>query len=179
MTTGMDDGGTIIGAQIADIGAWIGASVDIPIDELLGEGLAIVARTTGADRVVLLAVDGHTAAPIAVHPVDLRSVTDLVACPVDWIPWGLGGVRAEQFIFAPAAGALPASPDGTTRLSDLGVCSAAHLPVTEHGVLIGSLALWWSAAVAGWDDAVGPVLRNLARLLLSRAAAARHLSGSD
>lgn|GEM_PF-1586191 len=78
--------------------------------------------------------------------------------------WGLPAIHAEQFLFVPAAADLPAT-DGCT-FGDIGVHSLLHLPIRDRGVLVGALDVGWSDRLEIWDDRDGPLVRNVARLML-------------
>lgn len=161
-------GGTPIGDAVARIRALVRASDRTPTGDLVAEALELLATVTGADRVVLASIDGDVASVVGAVPLDLRSARSELDCPARWFPWGLGAVRAEQSLFVRDAATLPAGPDGDVRLGDLGVRSAAWLPMREHGRTVGSLTLCWATPRRGWDEATGAIVRNVARLLLGR-----------
>lgn len=166
-------GGTPIGDAVARIRTLVRASDRSRTGDLVAEALELLATMTGADRVVLASIDGDVASVVGAVPLDLRSAQAELDCPARWFPWGLGAVRAEQSLFVRDAATLPAGPDRDVRLGDLGVRSAAWLPVREHGRTVGSLTLCWASPRRGWDEATGPIVRNVARLLLGRLDADR------
>lgn len=164
----MVHGGTPTGDAVARIRTLVRASDRAPTGDLVAEALGLLADVTGADRVVLASIDGDVASVVGAAPLDLRSARAELDCPARWFPWGLGAVRAEQSLFVRNAATLPAGPEGDVRLGDLGVRSVAWLPVREHGRTVGSLTLCWASPQRGWDEATGPMVRNVARLLLGR-----------
>ena len=75
-------------------------------------------------------------------------------------------MRAEHFLFIADATRLPAGATGDSELGDLGIRSLLHLPVRDHGRSIGAVDVAWARPVPDWDDRYGPIVRNLARLVL-------------
>jgi GAF domain-containing protein len=172
-------GGTPIGDAIARIRTLVRGSDRSPTRDLVAEALELLATVTGADRVVLASIDGDVASVVGAAPLDLRSARAELDCPARWYPWGLGAVRTEQSLFVRDAATLPAGPEGDVRLGDLGVHSAAWLPVREHGRTIGSLTLCWASPRRGWDESTGPIVRNVARMLLGRLDTDRRARDQD
>lgn len=166
-------GGVPDGDVLARIRSTVRESAGTPTAALVTECLGLIATLTTADRVALRSAHAGGTSVVGAHPLDLRAADVDAAAPADWLPWGLGGLRTKHFLFVRDARALPIRRQGDVRLADLGVHSAAWLPVCDHGRMIGSLTLCWAAPRDQWDDDAGPVVRNTARLLLGRLAADR------
>lgn len=129
------------------------AATDVSSDWTRRRGLEAVARHLGADHVRV--TDRHGRVRVATPGTE--------SWPAE-ARWGLPGVRPEQFLFVAAAERIPCVAGGT--LGDLGVRSVLHLPVCDRGVSLGALDAAWCHRVERWDDEDGPLVRNVARLLL-------------
>jgi len=118
------------------------------------QGIAAIAAHLGAEHVRLADDRGHqwsTNPGSRIWPAEER--------------WGLSAVRTEQFLFVRAAERLRV--DDRSTLGQLGVRSVLHLPLVEQGRRTGALDVAWCHRVEWWDDRDGPVVRNLARMLLA------------
>ena len=146
---------------------------NIPTQRLVSDCLAGLTAAAGADRAVLHSVRSGVSGVVGVHPLDLRSQDARPDGPSDRLPWGLGSVHTDHFLFVRDARRLPVGPGSDLCLGELGTHSVVWLPVREHGDVIGSLTLCWESPRDRWDDTLGAIARNVARLLLGRLAGER------
>lgn len=138
-------------------------------ERVMDEGLDLVRDSTWADGSVLHAVQGDRVIEVARRPV-VTTTTD-PQLPLSWFPWGLAPVNPQRFLLVDDASSLPARPDSTVTLGQLGVRSCLHLPILERQAPVGALHLYWSEPRLEWDDDRGRLLRSLGRFLLAQSSA--------
>ena len=133
--------------------------------QLLAAALELCLTSTAADLAVLFGFAGDRAHCLGCRPRHLEH--PLAADQsLDWFPWDLRNVRTRRYVFVPEATDLRASP--TTRLGDLGVRSAIHLPLKAPDSREGALHLLWKEPKDRWDDTWGAQLRALGSFVLLR-----------
>ena len=138
---------------------------------LLDEGLDLVRDAAWADACALVRSEGDRVVPVHSRPLDATVPGGPVppAVPDTWFPWGLAPVHADRFLLVDDARTLPATPEGSPTLGELGIRSCLHLPLRTRGAALGALLVFWSEPRLEWDDDRGRLLRSLGQFLLTRS----------
>lgn len=102
-----------------------------------------------------------------------KTVTPPTRVPLTWFPWSLGNVRAREYLFVCNAGSLPYGPSGSTTVSDLGMASVLHLPVSidaPRGRVTGAACAYWSSERVDWPSESRELVCSWAAEVLSAAS---------
>lgn len=91
------------------------------------------------------------------HPLDAVSDADR-SVPLDWFPWSLGNVRPDEYFFVKNAETLPLSSSGDGTVSDRGMASVLHVPLTINQTVRGGLCVYWADERDSWNT---PALHQL------------------
>ena len=122
------------------------------------ERLARIGSRLEAQRVELFSIIANRSATLVHHwsaPgfVDERPEPGELEVPLEWFPWSLGNVRPAEYMFVRNAGSLPSTTTGSS-ISQLGMSSVLHLPLTFGSSWLGALCVYWSDERSLWplDD---------------------------
>jgi hypothetical protein len=150
-------------ATRAALGQFVVHSLDSSPAVLAQEFTEVALAATGAASAALY-VHGHgTVRCLGLAPPHLESPLQAEQADASF-PWGMPSLQPRHFVLVEDAGELPHPRGG--QLRDLGVVSAAHVPLGPGS--IGALHLYWHRRVHAWDDGLGAQLRAIGGFVVGR-----------
>lgn len=140
---------------------------------LAQEFTEVTAVLTEAAHVALYIRNDANVRCYGLSPAHLESPL-MAEQPADRFPWGMPSLQPRRFVLVEDASELPLGRG--VHAADLGIRSAAHLPMGPHA--LGAMHIYWDRQVNAWDDELGAQLRAFGGFVVGRIVDGRpgHIS---